>query len=790
VAGAPAALAAVFEHAPAPFHLLRENGRTVFANHAFEVAFGATPAATYDAFQSQNTALDLPARLHRAVAGEAQKLPQCERDARDLTQNPSIPARLLNVELTLLPLADESGTVTHVALCFGVTQAPSAARVAEGASPIEAITFAVLQAALDGVVCADRDGRITEFNPAAERTFGYSRAEALGRQLVDLIPESLRQRHLAGFRRYLETGVGPVLGKRVEITALHRSGREFPVELAVVPTHAPGGTFFTAYIRDLTEHRRTAAALELSETRFKRLFDSGLLGIMITDTTGEIHDANDTFLQLVGYTRAELEAGQLRWPELTPPEWHAADAYAVEQLAIRGVAEPWEKEYIRRDGRRAPVLVGVAQVDGPRGIAFVLDLTAQKLAEEGRRRAVATAQAESISRARAEHALERTAEQLRQSQKMEAIGLLAGGIAHDFNNLLSVVLGYAELLREQLSSSDPLRDDVEQISDAAGRARDLTRQLLAFGRRQVLEPEIVSLNDVIERMARMLKRIIGEDIELSLLCKSDLSPTLVDPNQIEQVLLNLVVNARDAMPRGGKLTIETADVELDQAYADRHLEVASGPYVLLTVSDTGVGMDRATRERAFEPFFTTKSATQGTGLGLSTAYGIVKQSGGTIWLYSEPGEGTVFKVYLPRADGHPRPLAPSTRPPSTYRGDETVLLVEDDDQVRGLAAAVLRRHGYQVLQAPTGGDALLICEQHLGKIDLLLTDVVMPSMSGRELWERLSVLRPALKVLFMSGYTDDAVVRHGVLSSELAFVQKPLMPNLLLGKLRQVLDAG
>ncbi len=711
---------------------------------------------------------------------------------RDLTQNPALPARIVNIEVTLLPLCEEGGHVGYVAVSFGPVpeRVAPAQRLPKDTLTAEAVTSAILRAALDCIVCADREGYITEFNPAAERTFGYAREEALGRPLTDLIPPALRKPHIEGFRRYLETGVGPVLGRRVELTALHRSGRQFPVELAVVPTHLGATTFFTAYIRDLTEQRVAAKALEQSEARFKHLSDSGLLGIIVTDADGVIHDCNDAFLSLMGYSRADVQAGKVNWKEFTPPEWRATDAHAIQRVAERGVAEPWEKEYIRRDGTRMPVLVGVSQLDAQRSIAFVLDLTAQRLAEDARKRALLVAQAESVGRARAEHALERTAEQLRHSQKLEAIGLLAGGIAHDFNNLLSVVLGYAELGLESISQGDPLRDDIEQIRDAAGRARDLTRQLLAFGRRQVLEPRLLSLNDVLQHTARMLRRLIGEDIELALLCQDGLGPTLVDPSQIEQVILNLVVNARDAMPRGGKLTIETCDVELDGDYAAGHLGVTPGHYVVLSVSDTGVGMDTSTRDRVFEPFFTTKPTGRGTGLGLSTAYGIVRQSGGTIWLYSEPGKGSVFKVYLPRADGSARPLMSSVPPPTTHRGTETVLLVEDDEQVRGLAAAVLRRHGYQVLQAPSGGDAIVICEQHLGPIALLLTDVVMPHMSGRELWERLQVLRPSMKVLFMSGYTDDAVVRHGVLESELAFVQKPLVPHSLLARVRQVLDAG
>jgi two-component system, cell cycle sensor histidine kinase and response regulator CckA len=372
---------------------------------------------------------------------------------------------------------------------------------------------------------------------------------------------------------------------------------------------------------------------------------------------------------------------------------------------------------------------------------------------------------------------------------MEAIGTLAGSIAHDFNNLLSVILSYSEVLSQDLPSADPMRTDLEQISRAARRANDLTRQLLAFSRRQMLQPKVVNLNDAIMSMTTMLRRIIGEDIELTVKATRELGTVFVDPSQMEQVLLNLIVNARDAMPSGGKLTIETAEVDLDEGDAPEQLGAAPGRYVMLRVSDTGVGMDQATRARIFEPFFTTKERGKGTGLGLSTVFGIVKQSGGSIWVFSEPNRGTTFKIYLPRSDASAEPSERTPAPALKLRGTETVLLVEDDEQVRRLAETILVRSGYQVLVAPTGGDGLLICEQYTGTIHVLVTDVVMPRMSGRQLWERLIPLRPDLKVLFMSGYTDDAIVHHGVQSSELAFVQKPLLPSTLLAKLRAVLDA-
>jgi nitrogen-specific signal transduction histidine kinase/CheY-like chemotaxis protein len=390
-------------------------------------------------------------------------------------------------------------------------------------------------------------------------------------------------------------------------------------------------------------------------------------------------------------------------------------------------------------------------------------------------------------RRQAEEALRAAEGRLLQAAKLEAVGRLAGGVAHDFNNLLGVIMGYADLMARRLPPEDPLRRNVQEIQKAAERASNLTKQLLAFSRRQVLQPRVLDLHQTLREVESMLQRLIGEDVALVTVLREDVGRVKADPGQIQQVLMNLAVNARDAMPEGGTLTVETTNVDLSEDYARRHLGVVPGPYVQLAVSDTGVGMTPEVQAHIFEPFFTTKTPEKGTGLGLATVYGIIKQSGGNIWVYSEPGRGTTFKVYLPRVDETAPANVLVDPPPDPRRGQETVLLVEDDDKVREVVSLALRDAGYTVLEAH-GGVAALALAGRREPIHLVITDLVMPGMSGRELVEQWRERHPETRALFMSGYTDATAPRQGGLGSDAAFIQKPFAPNALARKVREVLD--
>jgi len=542
---------------------------------------------------------------------------------------------------------------------------------------------------------------------------------------------------------------------QLALKAIHRGAQDYLLKSSI------DSELLTRAIRYAIERRQSAEALRDAVERYRHFFEEDLTGDFLTTPNGEIHACNLAFARIFGYESVE-DAKQHSFLSLFPtPE---AAAQLVARIRADGRLEHHEQVYRRRDGKAAHVIQNVIGVFDPEGEllelrGYVFDITAQKKVEE----------------------------QLRQAQKMEAVGRLAGGVAHDFNNLLTVITGYGDRIIERLDEHDPLRRGLDAIKKAADRAASLTEQLLAFSRQQVLAPKVLDLNAVVMNMDKLLRRLIGEDIELRTVLGRTLGRIKADQSRIEQVLMNLAVNARDAMPQGGTLTIETANVDLDASYVARFIWLVPGPYVMITVADTGCGMDLETKARLFEPFFTTKAQGKGTGLGLSTAYGIVKQSGGYIWVESEPNQGATFRICLPRVDEaveHPVAERAVRRAP---RGTETILLVEDEDDVRQLLREVLDSFGYTVLEARNGLEALALADEHPG-LDLLLTDVVMPLMSGRDLANRLVQRRGELKILYMSGYTDDTIIQHGVLEPGTAFLQKPFSPSILARKVREVLD--
>ena len=516
--------------------------------------------------------------------------------------------------------------------------------------------------------------------------------------------------------------------------------------------------------QELAERKRTEEVLRESEEKYRNLVKRANDGIVIVQDA-VIKYANSRLAEITGYTVEEMV--DTPYANYIPPdELPKIVDYYERRMAGEEVRSIYETALRHKDGSRAEVELnaGLITFQGkPADLVFVRDISERKRLEE----------------------------QLLQAQKMEAVGRLAGGVAHDFNNLLTAIIGYAELLMMSFSPDNPRRRDAEEIKKAADRAAALTRQLLAFSRKQMLRPQVLNLNLVVTGIEQMLRRVIGEDIELVTVLDPDLGLVKADPGQIDQVIMNLAVNARDAMPQGGRLTIETKNAYLDEEYARQHLEVQPGLYVMLAVSDTGVGMDEEIKSHLFEPFFTTKEVGKGTGLGLATVYGIVKQSDGHIWVYSEPGQGTTFKIYLPMVEGSAEPTKWTLLFDETLHGAETILLVEDDSLVRELARRVLVQHGYLVLEAYDGEEALRVCKGYEKPIHLLVTDVVMPGgMSGRQLAESMATMHPETQVLYMSGYADNAIVRHGILESDTAFLQKPFTPESLARKVREVLGGG
>lgn len=680
-------------------------------------------------------------------------------------------------------------------------------------SDSEARKHAILESAMDSIITMDSDGLVVDWNPAAENAFGYTDAEAIGKEMAELIiPPRFRESHRQGMARYLATGEARQLGKRLELSALRADGTEFPVELTITRNELEGNPMFTGYLRDITERKKAADRLSAQYTVTRALAESNTIG----EGASKILQA---ICEGLGWEYGSLwavdpDANVLRCAQTWQSLGDDAEEFetrSCDSVFSPGIGLPGK---VWNDGHPVWIADVVEESNFPRSadaakiglhgacafpirfrseILGVVEFLSRSIREPdpdllAMMVTIGSQIGQFIQRKRVEQALSESEEQLRQSQKLEAIGQLAGGISHDFNNLLTVIGGYSSILLNKLDHDSPFRVSVEEIKKASDRASGLTRQLLAFSRKQILQPKILDLNVVVSELDKMVRRLIGEDIDLLAITDPNLGNVKADPGQIEQVLLNLIVNARDAMPAGGKLTIETANAFLSADYALSHAALG-GRYVMLAVSDTGCGMDAELRKHVFEPFFTTKATGKGTGLGLATVYGIVKQSDGHIWLYSEPGKGTSFKIYLPCID---EIVADSASGPGlglAAKGSETLLLVEDEDQVRRIVQEILEQQGYAVLAAANGEEALKLAEVHGSKIHLLMTDVVMPQMSGRELAEELTTLQPKLKVLYMSGYTDDAIVRHGLLDASLNFIQKPFDAASAARKVREVLDS-
>jgi two-component system, cell cycle sensor histidine kinase and response regulator CckA len=516
----------------------------------------------------------------------------------------------------------------------------------------------------------------------------------------------------------------------------------------------------------LTERRNAEQARAEAEIKYRMIVEqvAAISYIAEPGINGRWYYVSPQIESILGYTPDEWLAQSENWLKFVHPDDHDAVKEA-EEAGLQGKSFQAEYRLARKDGRTVWISDTATITQGsqnhPVMEGIMVDISERKLMEM----------------------------QSQQARRMEAVGRLAGGIAHDFNNLLTIIKGYTDLARQRTEGQSALRNDIEKIDDASERATALVKQLLAYSRKQVLQPKNLDLNIIVRGLEQLLRRLMSEDIRLQAVLGAGVGTIKADPAQVEQVLMNLVVNARDAMPHGGKLIIETCNAELDQGYANEHVSVKPGRYVMLAVSDTGVGMSPETVAHIFEPFFTTKGGSRGTGLGLATSYGIVKQSGGYIWVYSEPGQGTTFKVYLPRVDEDAEPAAAARLKTAAQKGTETILLVEDDEAVRDLTETVLTSYGYKVIVTQDPEHAQSIAETGI-EIQLVLTDVVMPSMSGRELVRKLMAKYPRLRVLYMSGYTDNVISSGGVLEAGLAFLQKPFTPAVLAQKVREVLDAS
>jgi PAS domain S-box-containing protein len=675
----------------------------------------------------------------------------------------------------------------------------------------------------DGIMI-HKDGIITFVNSAGARLVGAAdKTDLIGRSVYDVSQPQFHEALKVRVSRMLSGEALPTM----EVKVRRFDGVEIDCEISSVPFTDGNGTAIQAVVRDITERKQAEQFLKEANQRalsdYERLVERiATLG----QTLGNARDLTSIFRAFRDFATVSVpcdgmvislyeEEKQTRRAMYCWADQKEFDPTNVVDVPVRPegmtgraigsglvvMANDFQRQLLDRPNAimvgdcsddhipRSALTAPMAVMGRPIG---VVEVQSYELGAYTQGHATAMRMAANLAATAVENVslIEREktkGEQLRQSQKMDSIGQLAGGVAHDFNNLLTAINGYSDLALRKIEEDNPLRKNIEAIKRAGVRAASLTSQLLAFSRKQVLQPKVLDLNHIVADTDKLLRRLIGEDIDLVSLAQPELGKVKADPGQIEQVIMNLVLNARDAMPRGGKITIETGHTYLDERYAGRHESIKPGHYVVLAVSDTGVGMDAETQKQIFDPFFTTKEVGKGTGLGLSMVYGIVKQSGGNIWVYSEVGKGTTFKIYLPRVDQVEEPEKSSVLA-AIPQGTETVLLVEDEEMVRNLSQEILEDSGYRVVVATNGKEGLRVCQEFGEHIDLIITDVVMPEMNGREMAEQAALLRPTTKVLFMSGYTDDAIVRHGILEENMSYMQKPFLPDALALKAREVLD--
>lgn len=652
----------------------------------------------------------------------------------------------------------------------------------------------IVETTNEGIWMLDAEARTSYANPRLAEMLGYSTEEMLGRCYFDFMDEETRLRAEERLKRCRKG-----LAEQYELQLRHSDGRRRWFSISANPILSNAGEFINSLkmVTDITERKRAEELLREADRRAIKEYECLVERIAtLAQALGAARNLKTIYQATSDFASASTDCTGIVISLYDQEAKILTTAYArshgreveAQMMSDDGiVSESGETQ--ERESPQSSLNVQMAIMGRTIG---AIEIRSTRPSAFTREHTVAMQMAANLTASAIENVglIEKeriSMEQLRQAQRMEAVGRLAGGVAHDFNNLLTAITGYSALMLRQTGPGDPQHHNLAEIKKAGERAAALTRQLLAFSRRQVLNPKILNLNLVITEMERMLGRLISEDIDIRLKLSPDTGQIRADPGQIEQVIVNLVVNARDAMPGGGKLTIETSNIYLNKEYASQHIAVIPGYYVMLAVSDTGVGMDEKTRAHIFEPFFTTKETSKGTGLGLSTVYGIIKQSGGNIWVYSEVGQGTTFKIYLPQVYHEAEPHDAPSRVEGVTHGTGTILLVEDDELVRGITRHTLQMFGYKILEAVNGEDALRLVSQH-EQIDMVLTDVVMPKMNGRQLVERLKVLRPHVKVLYMSGYTEDAIKHHGALGEGTAFIEKPFSPDKLGCKVKEVLS--